>query len=189
MSDDTALIKVRSQMEILQERREQLEMMMEWHRSLSDMDEEMVNFCVSAWKDIAPGDVTPNENGRRLLKRWIKGFGISEVVESMNICSKYIVIRDEAATPDSWETAFRKIENVCKMRKLERNNPTLAQAYHLKNIYLSIMRRNRKHVSWKLQAEGLERIQQCQAAGVSFEAIAAEINKMKTPDDITAMSF
>jgi len=52
LSDDTVVAKKRRQLEELQERREQLEMMIDWQRSLMDIDGQAVRELASIWDDI-----------------------------------------------------------------------------------------------------------------------------------------
>lgn len=186
LGDDSAVAKSRAQMELLQERREQIEMMMQWQVGLVDIDNQAVDVVMDVWWSIAPG-FTPNPQGRALLRKWIKAYGIEEVIAAMNVCSKYIEFSEGKATSRSWEEGFNKILTVCKSRKMERDNPELAQAYHLRNIFCSVMRRKGKTVTGHYMGISLDHIRKCQAAGWAFEDIAKAIAALNVPSDIVTI--
>lgn len=83
LDDKTALTKSRTQLEELQERREQLEMMMEWRRGLRDLAGDSVEMLCDYWQELAPGWVA-NDHGKRSVKKWLNRYSIEELTTAMD---------------------------------------------------------------------------------------------------------
>ena len=110
LSDNTVIQKKQKQAEELQERREQLELMYEWHKQLLEETEIEVNSLQNLLKSYYPS-LSFKENGVRTLKKLIKNFGYSEVYESFEIALNYY---------DDAEEAFNKIGGICYNRQQEK---------------------------------------------------------------------
>src|SRR5262249_38512055 len=74
IDDNAAIQKQRTQLESLQERREQLEMMMNWMEGLRDIKNESLDRVCKYWDELTPG-FSVNENGKKKLRRWISTYG------------------------------------------------------------------------------------------------------------------
>lgn len=125
LSDDSAIEKSRKQAELLQERREQIEMIAAWYREISTQ-EDLISTTAS---EFIPGG-SPNERGVGLLKRWAKKYGLSEVIECARIAyEQYFYDTDE-----TWEKAFAMIPRIAHIRTIRKKDPALAEAYRLRGI-------------------------------------------------------
>lgn len=139
LSDDSALKKRKQQLDELQERREQLEMMMEWHRSLIDLEEQTVTELSDFWTQLIVG-YQLNEVGLESLKRWVKRFGINEVIEAMKISTSQYLEYDSGAndpsipTRESAAKALGYIPRICASRKREEGKPYLKDLYYIRGI-------------------------------------------------------
>lgn len=126
LSDESAIEKARKQAELLQGRREQIEMIAAWHRELSEQD----NYAAEQVAGFIPGPWAPNEHGNTQLGKWLKKFGLSEIIESTQIAfSTYF--KDDQAT---WERAFNMIPRIAHVRELRKTDPSLAEAHRLRGI-------------------------------------------------------
>jgi hypothetical protein len=186
LSDASAIEKARRQVEELQKRREQIEMVMRWQQSLADMNNQEVDACVAVWLTIAPGK-PPNNLGRCKLKLWIKKFGIGEVIEAMNAAAKYVIIRDGKATDESFEVAFSKIGGICAIRDSERKDPLLAEAWHLRNIFNATMRFRGRNLSHSDLRFALDKIKEALEAGRTFQEIKSALNGITSIRDINIL--
>lgn len=81
LSDDSVIIKRKAQLELLQERREQLDMLFQWQYELTDLDNEAAQRVAELFFEHIPGK-TISDYGLSLLKGWIKKFGLRIVIES-----------------------------------------------------------------------------------------------------------
>lgn len=138
LSDDTAVKKRKRQLDEIQERREQLEMLMEWHRSLLQMDEDLVSGLSDYWNDLVPG-YSLNENGLQNLRKWLSEYGFEELIQALQVAtSQYIKYEvsseDPYPTKESVEFAFSKIPGVCITRKRMEKKPYLKDLYYIRGI-------------------------------------------------------
>jgi len=75
LSDDSVIKKQQAQLEQLQERREQIEMMMSWQRGLMDLDQKSMEEIQWLWLDLSHGVLFQELDGkgektiRKLLKQ------------------------------------------------------------------------------------------------------------------------
>lgn len=85
LTDRQELDKEHNQLELLQQRREQLKMMMQWKDELLKLEEEQVDYIE---KIICCKEEFLTDVGRRNVKRQIKDFGFECVVESSIIAQR-----------------------------------------------------------------------------------------------------
>jgi cytochrome c553 len=82
LSDNAVLTKQIDQLQELQERREQIDMMLQWREELerlsADTLERLADHIATRW------EYRPNENGLSDLRKWIKKFGPGQVLAAMD---------------------------------------------------------------------------------------------------------
>jgi hypothetical protein len=145
LSDDAVMQRRKRQLDLLQERREQLEMMMEWHRSLIDLDDQVVEEVAGLWKELVPV-YRANKTGLESIRKWTKRFSLNEIVEAMRISVDQYLAFDGAAddptkpTADSVEKAFAYVPKICASRRRMKDKPYLKDLYYARGIL-----RNRLH--------------------------------------------
>ena len=88
LTDHQELDKERNQLELLQQRKEQLKMMMKWKDELLQMEEEQVDYIA---KIVLGKDESLTDVGRRNIKKHIERFGFEMVVESAIISQRQYV--------------------------------------------------------------------------------------------------
>jgi hypothetical protein len=122
-------------MEELQQRREQLEMMMEWRRGLRDLSTESVEMLCQYWNDLAPGWIV-SENGKRTVKKWLSHYSVEEITTAMDkAATSYLRFNaDECCTDESWTDAFGKIPAICRLDRLGKEQPDLKELYYIRGI-------------------------------------------------------
>jgi hypothetical protein len=135
LDDRSVVAKQRSQLEELQERREQLEMMMMWKQGLRDINQSALNLACSYWQDLAPG-FTVNDNGKRKLQSWIRTFSMEEVLHAIDVAAEqYLRFReDHTVTQESWEEGFSKIPGICRVERECKENPDIKDLYYIRGI-------------------------------------------------------
>lgn len=85
LSDDSSLKKQKKQLDELNEKREQLEMMMAWRQELANEKDQMFNFAVERYETIFFTKLS--EYGLKLLRGQITQFGFDAVMAAMDITS------------------------------------------------------------------------------------------------------
>ena len=135
LDEHAAVNKARVQMDELQERREQLELMMQWRESLRDLDQESVERLATYWNaHILGWSVT--DSGKRNIKKWTQKFDIEEICTAMDAAAtSYLEFDAESkVTPESVGVAFDKIVGICRVNKASEKEPDLKQLYYIRGI-------------------------------------------------------
>src|SRR5207247_112102 len=124
LSDQSAIAKAKAQMDELQERREQLELMMEWQAGLANLAEETVERVADYWYKLAPG-FTLNENGKQSVRKWLRQFPLDEILKAMDASADtYLVFQENGeVTEESWERAWHYIQGICRVNRASKENP------------------------------------------------------------------
>ena len=165
LSDDSAIKKAKSQLDELQERREQLEMMMEWQRGLRDLTEDTITELCNNWEELAPGFVV-NDSGKKNIRKWLRRFSVAEITSAMNIAAEqYLEFEEEdLVTGGSWELAFEKISGICRVTRDSKNNPDIKEMYYIRGIL-------RNRLSYFDNVQGLQYLKNARSWGVDMETL------------------
>jgi hypothetical protein len=126
LDDSSVVSKSRAQMEELQGRREQLEMMMEWKDGLKSLKDDTIEKLAEYWDKMTPG-LAINENGKSGIAKMIKRFSVDEITQAMDIAAGYYLRfnEDNKCTHDSVQNAFSKITGICYNKR--NPEPTIRQ--------------------------------------------------------------
>lgn len=134
LSESTILDKQRAQLEELQERREQIDMMFQWQKALLNLQDEVVDRLRQVWSEHVPG-YTLNESGLRGLKKLTKAYSVGEIMAAIRIAADhYLVFQDGTITHDSVEYAWKKLGGICRITRIERDNPEIKRLYYIRGI-------------------------------------------------------
>jgi hypothetical protein len=168
LSDSVVLDKQRAQLEELQERREQIDMMFQWQKGLLELQDEVVDRLHSIWAEHVSG-YTLNEKGLRNLKKLNKTYSVDEIVSAIRIAAdQYIEFKDESPTKASVEIAWKKVGGICRMARLERDNPEVKRLFYIRGI----LRNRFTHCNEGLAMGLLQRAHELNASIASLEAFA-----------------
>ena len=116
LSDDSTLVKQKAQLDELNEKREQMEMMIEWKKSLLKLIDSQVEAVEEMIVSLTGYGLT--DHGRQRIRKLISEFGFAETYTATEISfNKYY--RDDRDY--TWETAFKKIGGVCFNRRKYRD--------------------------------------------------------------------
>lgn len=119
LSDDSVVKKQQAQLQEIADRKEQLEMMLEWRESLNNLDENCVDAVSNIFDDFT--DWSVSEQGRKKIKKWIKDFSLMEVMDATETAIDTYYTGSE----ESWIEAFNKISGICYLRRNQQNNPQM----------------------------------------------------------------
>jgi hypothetical protein len=135
LSDDAVVQKRKRQLDELQERREQLTMMVDWQRSLVNLAEEE---CKEAIKFVNAllRDYSVNESGEKIIRDAIKKYGLSEVLESSRLSAdQYLSVdKDGKHTRDSASKALDYIPRICNCRRRTSEKPYMKDLLYIRGI-------------------------------------------------------
>jgi hypothetical protein len=102
----------------LQQRREQMEMMMNWMEELRQFNQTIVDRLCSYWEELAPG-VGFSADDEREFKKLLRRYSIDEICSAMNLAAdRHIEFMDNGnASFPSWLRAFDSIPAACRVIK------------------------------------------------------------------------
>ena len=137
LTDNQSAKLQKEELDKLNARREQLEMIAEWRKELLNLMNESIDKIVEIINQEFYLDIHLTDYGRRNFSKCIKKYGFRETLNSSLIAyGKYNDI----------ETAFNKIEGILYMRKLEYENPEKAVYVRL----LSLVKRRFNYYNHKV---------------------------------------
>lgn len=109
LSDTAVVQKQRDQLEELQERREQLEMMLRWRSANADIEGDAIRAFAAAYEAHTPG-WSLNETGMQSVRQLIKKFGLQRALDALDEAAASVVkINKGAATKESISKLFGAI--------------------------------------------------------------------------------
>lgn len=137
LASSAAIDKRRAQLEDLEDRRQQLEMLHQWHMSLIDLDDQAVDMAQALWFESLgePGfkwTAVARDEIRKLVKR--NGFdcvcaAIREAADAALKSSR--IHEDFVGVGNEW---FWKIGRVLSVRKLEQKDPGISKLFYIRGI-------------------------------------------------------
>lgn len=122
LTDDTVVSKKMEQARLLQERREQLEMIAEWQRGLLDVEDQAVHIILDLYHRLVPGwDLS--DKALATCKKYVSDYGLASLLDQLRTFTKNIVIEDQKATAWSAENCCTQWINWLKYRKSREKDP------------------------------------------------------------------
>jgi len=142
LSDQSVLERQKEQLQELNDRREQLEMMIAWKEGLSSLKDQAIDRLADHWTTLANG-FSLNEKGRQSLRKMCGKYEITEIMDAMRIATdQYLEVgSDGAFTQPSVEDAWSKVVGICRVRRSEQDKPYLRDLLYVRGIL-----RNRVYV-------------------------------------------
>ncbi len=170
ISDNSVIEKQRQQLDELQERKEQLEMMYEWQKGLIDLESQLVEQLAKFWSEQVPG-YHLNDNGKRELQKLTNRFDMPEIMEAMRIStSQYLKSENGSLTKESVETAWSKVGGICNRRRLEKDKPYMKDLYYIRGIL-------RNRLPYIKEVEAIELLESAFECDASIESLYRHAKK------------
>ena len=116
LDDDTAVMKQKKQLDMLQERREQLEMLHEWQLSLIDESDAQIRSIEEIIERVTSEEFQFSDFGANEMQRLIRRFGYDTVASATRKSFTYY----RHGTDSEWEYALDKIAGICFYMKNKR---------------------------------------------------------------------
>lgn len=117
ISDNSVVQRQRAQLDDLNERRNQMEMMVSWRESLTDLQKDYVyqiqNILSEGWHFEA-SSLAVKEIGN-----WVKLFSFHKILQAIDTSYLQYVVNDDdgVPTPESWSKAFRMVPRIANVLK------------------------------------------------------------------------
>ncbi len=111
LSDDSVVKKQKKQLDELNEKREQAEMLAQWKASLLEIMEGQISAIDDYIQTVTAWGLS--DQGKRNIRALIRRFGFQEVYTAVEIAFDKYYHDDDS----SWNRAFNKIGGICYNRK------------------------------------------------------------------------
>lgn len=172
LSDASVVEKQRRQLEELQDRKEQIEMMFQWQKGLLDLDDSVTDQLASYWSEIVPG-YSLNENGIKALKKFRKNFEISEIMAAMKVAAEsYLTFNEGCPEQGSVELAWKKIGGICRLTRLEKESPDLKRLYYIRGIL-------RNRLSYLNEVFAMQLLREALSLGASIDSLETHAKEVR----------
>lgn len=133
LDDRSAVERQRTQIEELEARREQLEMMLAWRDAAQAQAVDVVQEISDRLGD--RGGFVPNESGKADIRKWLKRFTLQEVLVALDDAfDHYMKWTGNAPDRDAWTTAFNKIPVFANMNRQAVDKPYLPRLLYIQGI-------------------------------------------------------
>lgn len=134
LSDNSTVKKQKKQLDELNERRQQLEMMNEWRKGLLEIENEKFNNVYEIFIKHTRYDL--NESGKETLKKIVRKYPYDIVIESTDASiNQYLKFNSNGkADRDSVEKTFDMIGRICSIKIRQKETPWLSEIYYAKGI-------------------------------------------------------
>lgn len=135
LDSSAAIDKQRIQLESLQKRREQLEMMMQWHDLIVDEKDVLIKKLSDYWLKITNDHYSLTTYAKSTLKKLIAKHDFSEIIKAIDEAAEsYFKYKNNVLDQESTDTAFDKIPGIIRTLKLYESDPDLKEMYYIRGI-------------------------------------------------------
>lgn len=168
LDDKSVLEKQRKQLEELNERRTQLEMMMQWREGLQSLEEDKVEILNDKWTELVDFQYGVNDLGEKNIKKWLKRFDINTLLDCMEISSNQYLRTDSMGgyTKESVEKAFEFIPRIAANKQKGEEEPFMKDLYYIRGIM-------KNRYSYVNQQKALDYLKRAHLNGLSIEKLKA----------------
>jgi hypothetical protein len=130
LSTNATIEARRKTLEDFEERRQQLEMMHEWHLSLIDIDHQEVSMAGELWfRCVGKPGSQLNEEASAYLRKVIKKYGFDETCNALRIAADPGETGNKAPTEMFW-----KVDRIIVTRQRCKEDPDLKRLYYIRGI-------------------------------------------------------
>lgn len=166
LSENQMLTKQLDQLEELNQRREQIEMMIDWRNQLRDFDDNVLDRLEERWLNRTEAQFPLNPSGRDELRKWIKRYGVDLVLRAMDESTVSKLCRDteQKYTHESVIAAFNAIGKFASVMKMSDGKPHLRQVLYIRGIL-------RNRLSYVNHAMAVQIMEDAHNAGVDLDEI------------------
>lgn len=133
LSDTAVLDKQRAQLEELNERREQLEMMIAWRDGLNQLNDRALEAIQDRLREKT--GYTLNEKGEAEARKWITRYGLANILAALeDAFNQYGRVVDGKITSESWNDAWNRIPKVIRGKKIDAEKPYMKEIFYIRGI-------------------------------------------------------
>lgn len=164
LDDQSVLNKQRAQLEELNERRNQLEMMIKWREGLDNLHGDYVRAIQSEF--LRYGPFTANETAEKEIARWVKKYSLDELFKAINTSyTQYLRTDDDGnVTGESWTHAFNMVPRIVEVNRRGGLPDELKKVFYVRGIL-------RRRLSYVNEREVLGLIRDAISGGMAADDV------------------
>ena len=166
ISDDSVVRKQKRQMDHINERRVQLEMMQQWQEQIRDIQDIEIQTIVDHINRLAPG-WSVSEGGEMHVRKWLKKHTAEMIMECADAMFDEYATWDADAgkvTQASWQKSFSKIPVVAAVRERCKEKPYLKDLFYIRGIL-------RNRLSYIDLSEAIDMLERAHTAGAGIDRL------------------
>lgn len=165
LDDHSVIAKQKAQLDELNKRREQLEMMLQWREALASLDEDYVGAFEQRFSDVTGSTLT--DVGRDKVKRWLKKTPLNDLLDALDAALDTYY---KGGDPDDAERshrlaakAFSMVPRIVNSKRLNEEKPWMKDLFYVRAII-----RNRMYCNERV---AIDLIEQAYHAGAHVEEL------------------
>lgn len=166
LDDNSIITKQRAQLEELNARREQLEMMLAWRDSLANIDEEYIDAFNAVF--VERTNCHLNEFGRGKVKKWLKTHALTDLLDALDAALDTYF---KEGNPDDGEAtnalagkAFNMVPRIIASQKANADKPWMKDLFYIRAIL-------RNRLSYCKDDEAIVHLKRAYGAGIHIEEL------------------
>lgn len=132
LSDTAVVDRQRSQLESLQERREQINMLLEWQQELSETEGNVIDAVCAHANKILAGSHVVDADGKKTIQKWTQDYSLADIFDSLSRASARVAPVD----------LFKYTSGILRNINKSKDNPHLKDAYYVRKIAREELRNN-----------------------------------------------
>jgi hypothetical protein len=179
LDDKSVMEKQRKQLEELNERRNQLEMMLKWREGLLDITKVQIDVVADAIA--SKSHFALNDNGRRDVSAWLKKYPLQDLLDAVDSSfeQKLLTGKDGVVTGESWNEAYILIPKYAAVNKSTAGKPYLKDLFYIRGIIRNRLPRYDQHKCLSL-------LERAVVAGSSIESLREFAKTVRTWADFVS---
>ena len=136
LSDTATAHKARAQAEQLEERRQQLEMIAQWHLSLVDIESQAATQLERLWLESLsmPENVCLTDGAKQDLRSWSLRYGYECVCKAIVKSANKLISASLRDDQEERSSAFWSIPKICAVMRAEDNDPGIGRLFYIRGI-------------------------------------------------------
>jgi hypothetical protein len=163
LDDKTAIAKQKAQLDELNKRREQLEMLLSWREGLSSITEQEIDAVNDRFE--LETNTYLNAYGRSQAKKWIKRNGLPAVLDALDAALETYYKAGDPEDADEnrrlGSVAFNMIPRIIAAKKRDADKPWMRDLYYIRGII-----RNRCYCN---DRKAIELLEEAYEAGIHID--------------------
>lgn len=133
LSDDSAVAKQQRQLADLQERREQLAMMVKWRDGLDEIATEVEDHVVTYIARFLVGR-SVNATGRKTIRTWLRRFSFAEICDAIKSAADARLPVAGDASDEQAQAFFALVPRIAAVARQAKNQPYIRDLYYIRGI-------------------------------------------------------